>query len=133
MESDANENTAQNIESLAFVDRAIRLDKEKFLEMTRRVNELIEYLQKSGANPVTIYYITRALNGYASDKLEAFGRSVEGNLPEGSAITAGSLREAADKLFALALEDAAKMTAEQQQALVEQQLARKKAAEIGYV
>jgi hypothetical protein len=133
MENDANEKTAQNIESLAFVDRAIRLDKEKFLELTRRVNELIEYLQKSGANPVTIYYITRALNGYATDKLEAFGRSVEGNLPEGSTITAESLKEAIDKLFALALEDAAKMTSEQQQALVEQQLARKRAAEIGYV
>ncbi len=37
------------------------MDKDKFLEMTRRVNALIDYLQRSKANPVTIYYITRAL------------------------------------------------------------------------
>jgi len=133
MDSDAKEETAENLESLAFVDRAIRMDKDKFLEMTRRVNELIEYLQRSGANPVTIYYITRALNGYATDKLMAFGRSAESSMPEGSTVTAESLKEAADRLFALALEDAAKMTVEQQQALVEQELARKKAANIGYV
>ena len=32
------------IEALSFVDSEIRLDKDKFLEMTRRFNSLIEYL-----------------------------------------------------------------------------------------
>ncbi|NLK25252.1 MAG: hypothetical protein GX307_01580 [Euryarchaeota archaeon] len=133
MNNEADEAAAGNIESLAFVDGAIRMDKDKFLEMTRRVNALIDYLQRSKANPVTIYYITRALDGYASDKLKAFGRSVESSVPEDSTITAESLKEAVDRLFAIAIEDAAKMTAEEQQALVEQQLARKRQTEIGYV
>jgi len=133
MNNEADEAAAGNIESLAFVDGAIRMDKDKFLEMTRRVNALIDYLQRSKANPVTIYYITRALDGYASDKLKAFGRSVESSVPEDSTITAESLKKAVDRLFAIAIEDAAKMTAEEQQALVEQQLARKRQTEIGYV
>ena len=75
---------AENMEALAFVDRAIRMDKDKFLELSRKINELIEVLQRSGANPVTIYYLTRALDQYASDKLSGFGRTVEENRPEGS-------------------------------------------------
>lgn len=133
MTDETGEMTTEMIESLAFVDHSIKMDKERFLEMTRHVNALIEYLQNSGANPVTIYYVTRALDGYASDKLGSFGRAVEKSMPEGSSITADSLRSAADKLFEMALEDASKMTREEQQALVEQQLARKRAAEIGYV
>ncbi len=133
MTDETGEMTKEMIESLAFVDSAIKLDKERFLEMTRHVNGLIEFLENSRANPVTIYYVTRALEGYASDKLASFGQAVEKGRPEESTVTADSIMSAADKLFAMALEDAAKLTKEEQQALVEQQLARKRAAEIGYV
>mgnify|MGYP005834189387 CR=1 FL=1 len=127
--------TEGNIESFAFVDRAIRLDKEKFLELTRKVNQLIEELQRSGANPVTIYYITRALNGYASDRLEAFGKAVEKDRPPESTITAGSIKEACDNLFSIALEDAAKMTEAEQRKLIEEQLSgsKKKDPLAGYI
>jgi CHASE3 domain sensor protein len=133
MTDETGEMTKEMIESLAFVDSAIKLDKERFLEMTRHVNGLIEFLENSRANPVTIYYVTRALEGYASDKLASFGQAVEKGRSEESTVTADSIMSAADKLFAMALEDAAKLTKEEQQALVEQQLARKRAAEIGYV
>ena len=133
MTDETGEMTKEMIESLAFVDSAIKLDKERFLEMTRHVNGLIEFLENSRANPVTIYYVTRALEGYASDKLASFGQAVEKGRPEESTVPADSITSAADKLFAMALEDAAKLTKEEQQALVEQQLARKRAAEIGYV
>lgn len=133
MTDESGEMDKEMIEALSFVDSAIRLDKERFLEMTRRVNSLIEYLERSKANPVTIYYVTRALEGYAKDKLEAFGKVVERERPEGSIIAAEDIRSATDRLFTIALEDASKMTREEQQALVEQALARKQAADIGYV
>lgn len=133
MEEKSGEITEETVESLAFVDKAIKLDKEKFLEMTQHVNAVIEFLESSRANPVTIYYVTRALDGYARDKLMSFGRSAQENMPEGSTVTAESIKAAADTLFALALEEASKLSKEEQQALVEQQLARKRAAEIGYV
>lgn len=133
MTDESGEMTTEMIEALAFVDSAIRLDKERFLEMTRHVNSLIEYLERSKANPVTIYYVTRALEGYATDKIMSFGQVVERERSEGSAITAKDIKAAADRLFSIALEDASKLTREEQQALVEQAMARKRAAEIGYV
>lgn len=132
MTNESGEMTKEMIEALAFVDSAIRLDKDKFLEMTRRVNSLIEYLEGSRANPVTIYYVTRALEGYAKDKLMSFGRVVERERPEGSSIAFEDIKAAADHLFSMALDDASKMTREEQQVLVEQALARKRASEIGY-
>lgn len=133
MTDESGEMTTEMIEALAFVDSAIRLDKERFLEMTRRVNSLIEYLEGSSANPVTVYYVTRALEGYATDKIRSFGQVVERERPEGSIITAEDIISAADRLFSIALEDASRMTRKEQQALVEQALARKRAADIGYV
>ncbi len=133
MTDESGEMTTGMIEALAFVDSAIRLDKERFLEMTRRVNSLIEYLEGSSANPVTIYYVTRALEGYATDKIRSFGQVVERERPEESIITAEDIISAADRLFSIALEDASRMTRKEQQALVEQALARKRAADIGYV
>mgnify|MGYP000848854780 FL=1 len=133
MTDESGEMTTEMIEALAFVDSAIRLDKERFLEMTRHVNSLIEYLERSKANPVTIYYVTRALEGYATDKIRSFGQVVERERSEESAITAKDIKAAADRLFSIALEDATKLTREEQQALVEQAMARKRAAEIGYV
>lgn len=133
MTDESGEMTTEMIEALAFVDSAIRLDKERFLEMTRRVNSLIEYLEGSSANPVTVYYVTRALEGYATDKIRSFGQVVEREQPEGSIITAEDIISAADRLFSIALEDASRMTRKEQQALVEQALARKRAADIGYV
>jgi hypothetical protein len=127
MEENKDEKLAQNFESLAFVDRALRLDREKFLELTKKLNELIDVLQKSGTNPVTIYYITRAIDGYAQDKLKAFGKAVEQDRPPESTITADNLKHACDQLFAVALEDAARMSSEEQQKLmVEQEDLRKK-------
>ena len=133
MTDESGEMTTGMIEALAFVDSAIRLDKERFLEMTRRVNSLIEYLEGSSANPVTVYYVTRALEGYATDKIRSFGQVVERERPEESIITAEDIISAADRLFSIALEDASRMTRKEQQALVEQALARKRAADIGYV
>ena len=133
MTDESGEMTTGMIEAFAFVDSAIRLDKERFLEMTRRVNSLIEYLEGSSANPVTIYYVTRALEGYATDKIRSFGQVVERERPEESIITAEDIISAADRLFSIALEDASRMTRKEQQALVEQALARKRAADIGYV
>lgn len=133
MTDESGEMTTGMIEALAFVDSAIRLDKERFLEMTRRVNSLIEYLEGSSANPVTIYYVTRALEGYATDKIRSFGQVVERERPEESIITAEDIISAADRLFSIALEDASRMTRKEQQALVEQALERKRAADIGYV
>ncbi|HHT75115.1 MAG TPA: hypothetical protein PLI21_03285 [Methanomassiliicoccaceae archaeon] len=133
MTNEDGEMTKEMIEALALVDDAIKLDKDKFLDLTRQVTSLIEYLQRSKANPVTIYYVTRALDGYASERIMSFGQAVERSRPEGSTMSAEHLKAAADKLFEIALEDASKMTKEEQQALVEQALARKRAAEIGYV
>jgi hypothetical protein len=117
---------AENMEALAFVDRAIRMDKDKFLELSKKISELIEVLQRSGANPVTIYYLSRALNQYASDKLSSFGQTVQENRPEGSDLAPQTLIKACDQLFALALEDAAKMSKEDQQRLVQEQMAMEK-------
>lgn len=117
---------AENMEALAFVDRAIRMDKDKFLELSKKISELIEVLQRSGANPVTIYYLSRALDQYASDKLSSFGQTVEENRPEGSDLTPQNLKKACDQLFAMALEDAAKMSKEDQQRLVQEQMALEK-------
>ncbi len=124
---------AENMEALAFVDRAIRMDKDRFLDISRKVNELIELLQGSGTNPVTIYYLTRALDQYASDKLSGFGRTVEENRPEGSDLGPESLKKACDQLFALALEDAAKMSKEDQQRLMEEHAESQKKSANGLV
>lgn len=126
MDETTEKAVAENMEALAFVDRAIRMDKDKFLELTRKINELIDILQRSGANPVTVYYLTRALDQYASDKLSGFGRMVEENRPAGSDLNPENLRKACDQLFALALEDAAKMSKAEQQRLVDEQAALQK-------
>jgi len=126
---------AENMEALAFVDRAIRMDRDKFLALSKKISELIEVLQTSGANPVTVYYLSRALDQYASDKLSGFGKTVERNRPEGSDLDADHLQKACDQLFAIALEDAAKMSKEDQQKLVDEQMAvEKKKADsmVGY-
>ena len=60
MTNEDGEMTKEMIEALALVDDAIKLDKDKFLDLTRQVTSLIEYLQRSKANPVTIYYVTGA-------------------------------------------------------------------------
>lgn len=133
MDETTEKAVAANMEALAFVDRAIRMDKDKFLDLSRKINELIEILQKSGANPVTIYYLTRALDQYASDKLSGFGRTVEENRPEGSDLSPENLRKACDQLFALALEDAAKMSKAEQQRLVEEQATLQKKRTNGLV
>jgi hypothetical protein len=126
MTATPDETLAENVESLAFVDRAIRIDREKFMDLSKKVNELIEAMQQSGANPVTIYYITRALDDYAADKLEAFGKVVEDNKAPESEISSERIRVACEQLFALALEDAAKMTTEEQKKLLEEQAAEQK-------
>jgi hypothetical protein len=126
MDEETEKAVAENIEALAFVDRAIRMDKEKFLDLSRKINDLIESLQKSGANPVTVYYLSRALDQYATDKMSSFGRTVEENRPSGSEISADNLRRACNQLFAIALEDAAKMSLEDQKRLVDEQRADEK-------
>ncbi len=133
MDEPTEKAVAANMEALAFVDRAIRMDKDKFLDLTKKINELIELLHMSGTNPVTIYYLTRALDQYASDKLSAFGRSVEENRPEGSELSPETLRKACDQLFALALEDAAKMSKAEQQRLMDEQAALQKKRTNGLV
>jgi hypothetical protein len=126
MDESTEKAVAENMEALAFVDRAIRMDKDKFLELSRKISELIEVLQRSGANPVSIYYLSRALNQYASDKLSSFGQTVQANRPEGSDLSPQTLTKACDQLFALALEDAAKMSKEDQERLVQEQMALEK-------
>ncbi|MGE5379307.1 MAG: hypothetical protein ACM3L5_00365 [Candidatus Saccharibacteria bacterium] len=126
MDEDTEKAVAENIEALAFVDRAIRMDKDKFLDLSRKINDLIEALQKSGANPVTVYYLSRALDQYATDKMSMFGQTVEENRPSGSDLSAESLRKACIQLFAIALEDAAKMSQEDQRRLVDEQKAQEK-------
>lgn len=126
MDEDTEKAVAENIEALAFVDRAIRMDKDKFLDLSRKINDLIEALQKSGANPVTVYYLSRALDQYATDKMSMFGQTVEENRPSGSDLSAESLRKACIQLFAIALEDAAKMSQEDQRKLVDEQKAQEK-------
>lgn len=123
MDESTEKAVAANMEALAFVDRAIRMDKDKFLDLTRKINELIEVLQGSGTNPVTIYYLTRALDQYASDKLASFGRTVEEKRPIGSDLGPQNLQQACDQLFALALEDAARMSNEEKQRLMDEQAA----------
>lgn len=117
---------AKNYESLAFVDGAIKMDKDKFLALTKLVNELIDSLQTSKANPVTIYYITRALDSYAGDRLRSFGKGVEEKKPDESNITADSLANACDQLFAQALEEAQNMNENDRQKLIEERLDPKK-------
>jgi hypothetical protein len=127
---DMNEETekavAENIEALAFVDRAIRMDKDKFLDLSKKINDLIEALQRSGANPVTVYYLSRALDQFATDKMSSFGRTVEENRPLGSDLNADTLRKACVQLFSIALEDASKMSQEEQKRLVDEQSAQEK-------
>jgi hypothetical protein len=82
---------------------------------------------------VTDYYLSRALDQYASDKITSFGRTVEQNRPEGSDLTAQNLQKACDQLFAIALEDAAKMSKEDQQRLVNEQMAIEKKKADGLV
>jgi hypothetical protein len=133
MDEETEKAVAENIEALAFVDRAIRMDKEKFLDLSRKINDLIESLQKSGANPVTVYYLSRAIDQYATDKMSNFGRTVEENRPDGSDLNADALRKACVQLFAVALEDAAKMSQEEQQKLVDEHKAHQKRSKTGLV
>lgn len=126
MNEETEKAVAENIEALAFVDRAIRMDKDKFLDLSKKINDLIEALQRSGANPVTVYYLSRALDQFATDKMSSFGRTVEENRPLGSDLNADTLRKACVQLFSIALEDASKMSQEEQKRLVDEQSAQEK-------
>ena len=126
MDNETEKAVAENYEALAFVDRAIRMDKDKFLDLSRKISELIDILQKSGANPVTVYYLSRALDQYATDRIVSFGQNLEENRPEGSELSAEKLQLACKQLFSIALEEAGRMSKEEQQRLVEEERTRSK-------
>ncbi len=102
------DDSTENSEAIRFATEALSMDKDKFLELAKKANELIELLQSSSANPVTIYYLSRAIDGYASERIELFGRMVEQNKPDGSTLSVENIKKACEELFAQALKEAAK-------------------------
>jgi hypothetical protein len=106
MDRNKERQLTENAESLGFVYQALRLDMEGSKDLSLKVTELMQLLESSGANPVTIYYITRGLNHYAENKLEVLGQAVEKGFPEESTINPENLKKVCDLLFAIALEDA---------------------------
>ncbi len=118
---------------MGFVIGALNLDKDRFIEVSQMVSSVIEMLQRSGANPITIYYATRALEGYAQDRLSMFGKAVERNETLGANVTEESIRDACEDLFSFALEDVESMGETEKRELVEEERRRYHRDKLAYI
>ncbi len=124
---------ADNSEAMGFVIGALNLDKDRFIEVSQMVSSLIETLQRSGANPITIYYATRALEGYAQDRLSLFGEAVERSKSLGPNVTEESIRDACEDLFSFALDDVRSMAEAEKTELVEEERRRYQRDKLAYI
>ncbi len=121
-----------NGEAIGFVVGALNMDKDRFIEVSQMVSNLIESLQRSGANPITIYYATRALEGYAQDRLSSFSKAVEKKAPEMN-LTSESIQDACDELFSIALEDVGAMGDGEKRNIVEEARQKYNRDKLGYI